>query len=132
VAAPSPTGDADFDKLARAWHTVVKELAGMSKVAAARLTKSQLASVGGKTAKIAFERQSDAEWVAESTKVTKAVYDVWNKSGGEGLALKFEAAKPNGARPQPPETATVELPAEGEQLQKLGQEVFGASADEGS
>ncbi len=127
---PKPTGDPDFDRLAAAWHQVVSELSAVSKVAAARLLKSRLREVAGKAAKIAFERQSDAEWVTDSTKVQRAVYDVWNKSGGEGMELKFEAPKSNGARPQHAETTTVELPAEGETLERLGREVFGQGATE--
>jgi DNA polymerase III gamma/tau subunit len=125
-----PTGDTEFDKLASAWHKVVLELAGVSKVAAARLPKSKLVEVQGKTARVSFERQSDAEWVTDSAKVQRAIYDVWNKNGGQGFQLRFEAQRTNGARPQTPETTTVELPAEGETLERLGREVFGQSVSE--
>lgn len=125
-----PTGDANFDKLAAAWNKVVADLSAVSKVAAARLPKSALAEVKGKTARIQFERQSDAEWVIENTKLQKAAYEIWNKLGGEGTTLLFEAAKTNGARPQPVEATTVELPAEGESLERLGREVFGQPAGE--
>ena len=87
--------------------------------------------VSGKTAKVLFDKQMNADWVSESTKVQKAVYEVWNRSGGDGFTLKFEAQKANGARPQPVETTTVELPAEGETLEKLGREVFGTGAESG-
>jgi DNA polymerase-3 subunit gamma/tau len=127
TAAPTPTGDADFDRLAAAWHTVVQELSSMSRVASQRLPKSKLGSLRDAFAVITFERQSDAEWVNESVKVRQAVYDVWNKSGGQGIELQFEAPKSNGAKPQPMEVATVELPAEGESLERLGREVFGQS-----
>lgn len=125
-----PTGDPEIDKLAAAWAIVVNELSGMSKVAAARLVKSSLSDVSGKTARIAFERQSDAEWVSESAKVQKAVYEAWNKAGGDGYQLKFDSDKTNGVRPRPVEPTTVELPAEGEMLEKLGREVFGQPAGE--
>ncbi len=125
-----PSGDPERDRLANAWQQVVAELSAMSKVAAARLVKSALSDLAGKTARIAFERQSDAEWVTESTKVQKALYEAWNKAGGEGFELKFETTRTNGARPRPVEPTTVELPAEGEMLEKLGREVFGQPAGE--
>lgn len=123
--SPQPTGDAQHDELAGAWHAVVKELSGISKVAAMRLVKSRVAEVKGYTAKIEFARQSDAEWVTDSVKLQRAISDSWNKNGGDGYTLKFTSAKKldNGAKL--PETATVELAAEGEALEKLGQEVFG-------
>jgi hypothetical protein len=125
-----PTGDANFDKLAMLWNKVVSDLSAVSKVAAARLPKSSLVEVKGKVAKVQFERQSDAEWVSENTKLIKAAYEIWNREGGDGVTIQFEAAKTNGARPQPAEATTVELPAEGESLERLGREIFGQPAGE--
>ena len=122
---PKATGDQDFDHLAQAWHKVVGKLSEVSKVASARLNGSKVSAASGKQVTVTFNRQSDAEWVSESTKVQKAIYEVWNKSGGDGLQLLFEAEKKNGTRPQPVETATVESPAQGESLEKMGREVFG-------
>ncbi|MCH8977655.1 MAG: hypothetical protein IH945_00215 [Armatimonadetes bacterium] len=122
---PEPTGDESFDKLAVAWYEVVLGLSTMSPSAAGHLTKCQLAGVSGKTATVAFQRLSDAEWIGDSTKVQRAAYVIWNKHGGDGIRLKFVGNGASASRKPPPETATVELPAEGEQLEKLGQEVFG-------
>jgi DNA polymerase-3 subunit gamma/tau len=125
---PPKTGDPELDRLAAVWHKVVAELSTASKTAREKLDTSRVESLTGKTVKIAFSKQMYADWVSESTKVQKAVYEVWNKCGGDGYQLKFEAPKANGARPQTAETATVELPAEGETLEKLGREVFGTGA----
>jgi len=122
---PKPTGDESFDKLAVAWHEVVLALSTMSPSAAEHLTKCALADVSDKTATVAFHRQSDAEWMSDSTKVQRAAYEIWNKHGGDGFRLKFVGDGSSKPRRPAPEAATVELPAEGEQLEKLGQEVFG-------
>ena len=124
-SAPPPTGDATFDKLSAAWHTVVKELSAMSNSAAARLTKSRLKELKGAIAIIEFDRHTDAEWVTDKSNVQKAINDVWFKNGGDGYNLKFIGAKKRDNGTKKPETATVELAAEGSALQKMGQEVFG-------
>ena len=125
---PAPTGDPDLDRLRAAWHKVVTELTAVSKVAAARLPKSRVREkLASGLVVIEFDRQSDAEWVQEGVKIRKAVLESWYKHSGEQKELKFEAQKTNGARPQTMEAATVELPAEGESLEKLGREVFGQS-----
>ena len=130
---PKPTGDADFDRLAEAWHKVIAELSAVSNSAAERLPKSRVRErLSNSYVVIEFERLSDAEWVQEGVKIRKAVLESWYKHSGEEKELKFEAAKPNGARPQPTEPTTVELPAEGESLQRLGQEVFGNGGDDGA
>jgi DNA polymerase-3 subunit gamma/tau len=130
--APQPSGDADRDKLAAAWHKVVNELSAMSNVASQRLPKSRIRErMPSGFVVVEFERQTDADWVQEGVKIRKAVQEAWYKHSGEQKELKFEAQKSNGARPQTIETTTVELPAEGETLEKLGREVFGTGAETG-
>lgn len=130
--APKPTGDPELDKLADAWHKVVKELSALSNVASQRLPKSRIRErMPNGFVVVEFERQTDADWVQEGVKIRKAVQEAWYKHSGENKELKFEAQKSNGARAQAIETATVELPAEGETLEKLGREVFGSGADTG-
>lgn len=129
---PPKTGDAELDKLAAAWHKVVKELSAVSNVASERLPKSRVRErLKSGFVVVEFERQTDADWVQEGVKIRKAVQEAWYKHSGEQKELKFEAQKSNGARAQVVETTTVELPAEGETLEKLGREVFGSGAETG-
>jgi DNA polymerase-3 subunit gamma/tau len=129
VPAPAPTGDSELDSFAAAWHKVVVELSTLSNVASQRLAKSRIrGKLASGSVVVEFERQSDAEWVQEGAKIRKAVQEAWYKHSGEQKELKFEVQKSNGARPQTAETTTVELPAEGETLEKLGREVFGQGA----
>jgi hypothetical protein len=131
VSAPAPTGDTEQDGFAAAWHKVVVELSALSNVASQRLAKSRIrGKLASGSVVVEFERQSDAEWVQEGAKIRKAVQEAWYKHSGEEKELKFEVQKTNGARPQTAETTTVELPAEGETLEKLGREVFGPGATE--
>lgn len=129
IAQPAPTGDAEFDRLANVWCSVVGELSAQSKLATAKLESSSLSEIKGKTGIIGFERLSDAEWVTDSVKRQKAIVESWQKAGGEGYELRFANVKKNGSRPQNVEMATVECPAEGESLERLGREVFGADAN---
>lgn len=125
---PVATGDQEFDRIAASWHRVVAELSSKSKSAQQRMESSRLVEIKGKTATIGFERQSDAEWVSEKQELRKPLIESWNRNGGEGYELKYVANKKNGARPLQSEPATVECPAEGESLERLGREVFGADA----
>ena len=128
IVAPKETGDKDFDRLTRAWLDVVKELSAQSNTAAQRLPNGRVREqLKSGAVVIEFERLSDAEWVQEGAKIRKAVMESWYKHSGGQQELKFEGSRSNGAKPASPETTTVELPAEGESLQKLGQEVFGSS-----
>jgi hypothetical protein len=127
LAAPKETGDKEFDRLTRAWLDVVTELSSVSNSASQRLPKSRVREqLKSGAVVIEFERMSDAEWVQEGTKIRKAVMESWYKHSGGQQELKFEGSRTNGTKPASPETTTVELPAEGESLQKLGQEVFGS------
>ena len=114
--------------LGSVWETVVTEISTLSKSAAVRFAHSRFAGTQGKTAQISFDRQVNADWVNNSTKVQATVYELWRKHGGQDYSLEFVATGVPEKKAVETEQTAVELPAEGERLEEIGREVFGTDS----
>lgn len=120
------TDPEDLDSLADAWRDVVRQLSELSATAKARLESSRLALVQNGVAIIEFDRVMDADWVSEKASVRQHVFEAWRKLVGDSPSLAF-VGRGKTVIEQEIRVTAVELPAEGERLAELAQEVFGTS-----
>lgn len=121
VKAPTRAAESEEDGI---WIRIVNELSEISKIARNRLGATSVDSVNGNTITIAFERESDVEWIQENAKIRDAIYGLWRKYGNPEAVLIFEKKNDVGSRSTDNTQTLVELPLEGERLVQAAQEIF--------
>ena len=121
VQAPQRAAASEEDAV---WLRIVGELSVISKIAKNRLEGTAVGNVNGNNITVAFERESDVEWIQENTKIRDAIYGLWRKYGNPEAVLIFEKKNDVGSRSPDVSHTLVELPLEGERLVQAAQEIF--------
>ena len=106
------------------WLRIFGELSVISKIAKNRLEGTAVGCVNGNNITIAFERESDVEWIQENAKIRDAIYGLWRKYGNPDAVLIFEKKNDVGSRSPDVSHTLVELPLEGERLVQAAQKIF--------
>jgi DNA polymerase-3 subunit gamma/tau len=118
---PEPTGDADFDRARTAWHEAKLALSEMSKLMAVKLHSAFLVAREGHTLAIQLERANDLEWITGNPKRAAAIQEEVRARLGADVEIKYVVRKKDGL---PEEPTSVELPLEGQPLERLIKEIF--------
>ncbi len=105
------------------WNRVVSELSANSNLVRIKLAQTTLEHFEGGKASVVFARESELDWLANSPNRRKLVAEKLAEIV-QGPAWEITYGVKKGAATKEVESATVELPAEGEKLVDLAQEVF--------
>ncbi len=100
----------------------MKDLTIFSKTLGMKLIGSSAVMTDG-VLSIEFERALDCDWVKDKPRVMASVREAVEKAYGPGTQIAFCVRKRAVSHEEP---VAVELPAEGQRLEQLAREVFGA------
>jgi DNA polymerase-3 subunit gamma/tau len=117
---PEPTGDAGFDEARLAWHQTKLILAAKSETMKQKLEKSFVVAREGTTLAVQLERELDLEWISKPNRSSAILSEVRERLGSD-VEVKYVVKKREGASEEP---ASVELPLEGQALDRVLREVF--------
>jgi DNA polymerase-3 subunit gamma/tau len=117
---PTPTGDESFDVTRSAWHEVRITLSAQSALMKQKLEKSQVLARQGNTVAVQVEREMDLEWINKPKPASAILGAIREKLGAEIEVRYVVKKRENG----PEDPASVELPLEGQALDKLMREIF--------
>lgn len=120
-APPEPTGDADFDRARTAWHEAKTFLSQKSATMKQKLGNAFLVAREGGILAVQLERQMDLEWIQDKPVRTAAILEEVRKRLDPDCEIRYVVRKKEGVAEEP---KTVELPVEGQQLEKLMREIF--------
>jgi DNA polymerase III subunit gamma/tau len=117
--APEPTGDPELDQAREVWHRMVESLPAKAAITL-KLTNSELVSFRKDEAVVELSKMN-CDWIQDDPRRQKFVLDQLETNGAAGWKVRYQPRKAGKATLQP---EAVELPAEGERLEKLAREVF--------
>ncbi len=105
------------------WNRVVADLSENSNLVRIKLAQTKLEHFEAGKASVVFARESELDWLANSPNRRKLVSEKLAEIvQGEPWIISYSVKKSGSAKEI--ESATVELPAEGDRLVDLAQEVF--------
>jgi DNA polymerase-3 subunit gamma/tau len=120
----APKAMSQLEHLQHRWASVISNLSKISKTASARLSKSNLQGHSANRLEICFKREMDRDWVQDNPKVQSALQQEWEKLGGESN-IAFEFVVNPDAHPKTDFLDEVtEVPAVGDRLIGIAQDVF--------
>ncbi len=123
-AVEEPSGDSVLDHARQLWRCVLTELPAETNIAR-KLAGSTVASVAEREITVNVLRQIDYDWLMESPKRTGHIQNgiLPKLAGDDSWSVRYAVGRRPMAADGP---TTVELPAEGDRLEQLAREVFGA------
>lgn len=112
------------------WRQVVANVTAVSKLAGMRLPRSKVIERRDNVVKVVYDRMTDAEWVLDKRKVQVALIEEWKVVSGQEVVLEHVGpGEPVRATGPVVETASVELPLEGEALAEEVLRTFDSTAE---